>query len=80
MLDNHFMIYGGISKETKVKEGDAILIRRKLLNQVEECEYVSEIITRIRLKLRGNQVNFIGIYAPENNGEESITEELKTYR
>ncbi|XP_057667223.1 craniofacial development protein 2-like [Diorhabda carinulata] len=82
MLDNYIMIYSGVPKETRAKEGVAILVQKRLTIQIEECKYESKRNVAIRMRLGEELVNIIGIYAPENNREQNIRErffeDLKT--
>ncbi|XP_057671201.1 craniofacial development protein 2-like [Diorhabda carinulata] len=81
IYDDYMVIYSGVSKDERAKEGVALAIHKKYTNSIEECQYTSSRILIVKLRTETQLLNIISIYAPEDNKpkqeRESFYEQLQ---
>ncbi|XP_044766150.1 craniofacial development protein 2-like [Coccinella septempunctata] len=65
-LGEYLLIYSGVERDRRAKEGVALMIHKKLTQNIRECKYVSSRIVATKLRSQGKKVNIIGVYSPEN--------------
>lgn len=65
-LGEYLLIYSGVERDRRAKEGVALMIHKKLTQNIRECKYVSSRIVATKLRSQGQNVNIIGVYSPEN--------------
>ncbi|XP_060536577.1 uncharacterized protein LOC132708326 [Cylas formicarius] len=65
-LGEYILIYSGVERHVRSKEGVKLIIRRKLSQNIQEGKYASERIILVKLKSENQKTNTIGIYTPEN--------------
>lgn len=62
------LIYSGVEKQERAKEGVAILIHNKYKSNIQKCSYVSSRILVVTICTESHQkMNLISVYAPEDN-------------
>lgn len=65
-LGEYLIIYSGVERDKREKEGVALMIHKKLTQNIQECKYVSTRIVATKLRSQKQNINIIGIYSPEN--------------
>lgn len=61
--NDYLVIYSGVEKQTRAKEGVAIAVSVKYQNNIKECTYVSSRILVIKMEAKGKTLNILSIYA-----------------
>lgn len=64
---DYLVIYSGIERQERAKEGVAIAIHTKYQNKVVECRYISSRILIVTMQTGHQKINILSIYAPEDN-------------
>lgn len=65
--DDYLVIYSGVEKQTRAKEGVAIAISRKYQANIQDCSYVSPRILVVRMEAEDQTLNIVSVYSPEDN-------------
>lgn len=71
-LGEYLLIYSGVERNERAKEGVALMIHKKLAHNIQICKYVSERIIVTKLKSDNGSINIVGIYSPENCKPEDV--------
>lgn len=64
---DYIMIYSGVEKQTRAKEGVAIAVSVRYQSNIKECNYVSSRILVLTMEAEGQILNILSIYSPEDN-------------
>ncbi|XP_072392397.1 uncharacterized protein [Diabrotica undecimpunctata] len=75
-LGEYLLIYSGVPKQERAKEGVAIMIKTKYKDQIKECQYISQRILLVKIRANGKIINTIGICAPDDCKPDSDKEEF----
>ncbi|XP_030754956.1 craniofacial development protein 2-like [Sitophilus oryzae] len=65
--DDYLVIYSGVEKQTRAKEGVAIAVARKYQSNIRDCSYVSSRILVVRMETEDQKLNIVSVYSPEDN-------------
>ena len=73
---NHIQIYSGISKDQRARFGVSLLIKKKYKKYIKEWQYIDERLLQVQMRLNGNDVNIVGVYAPNDDADEKQKEDF----
>ncbi|XP_043499919.1 uncharacterized protein LOC122522697 [Polistes fuscatus] len=63
----YIVIYSGVEKSERAKEGVAIALHKRYINQIERCKHISSRIVLLELLTDLSPLNILSIYAPDEN-------------
>lgn len=63
----YLVIYSGVDKHERAKEGVALAVHKRYQNNIRECAYISSRIISIGFETKNQKLNIISVYAPEDN-------------
>lgn len=63
-LEDVIHCWSGVKKEEHAKAGVAILIKKKLANNIQDWQPVNERIGRLRIKIHGRDIVILAVYGP----------------
>ncbi|XP_043496495.1 craniofacial development protein 2-like [Polistes fuscatus] len=63
----YIVIYSGVEKSERAKEGVAIALHKRYINQIESCQHISSRIVLLKLLTDSSPLNILSIYAPDEN-------------
>ena len=64
---DYLVIYSGVDKHERAKEGVALAVHKKYQKNIHECGYISSRILTTRLETENQKLNIVSVYAPEDN-------------
>lgn len=64
---DYILIYSGVEKEKRAKEGVGLLIHNKFKSNINNVSYISSRIIAVSINTGNQKLNVISIYAPEDN-------------
>lgn len=70
-VKDYIHIFSGVNKEVRAKRGVSIAISRKYKNSIKSWTCVNENILTLDFKIKGIEMVFIGIYAPNDDAPET---------
>lgn len=81
LVNNYVLVYSGVEKGTRSKEGVGLMISRKHQASINECEYISSRILKVSMDAHSTKVHVVVVYAPESckakHEREQFYEELQ---
>jgi len=73
---NYIQIYSGVSKNQRARCGVSLFIKKKYKKCVKEWQYIDERLVQVQMQLNGNDVNIVGVNAPNDDADDKQKEDF----
>ena len=78
MYNDYIVVYSGVSRDERIKEGVALAIHKKYKDSLNECQYISSRILIVKTRTESQPLNIVTIYAPKDNKAKDERQLLRT--